>query len=222
MLAAIDRQRPAESETETNGDERTPQQCNASSYQDYLGVTEHTEPVQFATRLVLGQRVPIRTRDFVQMHKSYRLAQQHVNKILTDHVEFEKKEMAICGTGLSILSDDEYVLLRCALRERYDMQLRVNLQLKQLVHPDIQELALFEQFWKKQGKPNASERILLRNASFESQRYIDTWFAAKEHGHRAIHALGRKMVSGLNDKTAYNSAGRIPKPNGPDPKNHLP
>lgn len=121
MLAAIDRQGPAESETKTNGNERDPPQCNASLYQDYPRVAEHSEPVQFARRLVLRQRVPVPTLALVHMQKSYRLAQQHVNKLLTDHVELERKEKAICGTGLSLLSDEDYVLLRCALRERYKL-----------------------------------------------------------------------------------------------------
>lgn len=61
------------------------------------------------------------------------------------------------------------------LTEAVCRQLRANLQIKQLAHPSIPELALFEQFWKKQGRPNASERILLRNVSYTSQRYVDGW-----------------------------------------------
>ncbi|KAL8779309.1 MAG: hypothetical protein Q9203_000557 [Teloschistes exilis] len=192
MLAAIDRKLLAESETYTNDNERIPQQCDASSYQDDPKVAEYTEPVQFTRRLVLRQRVPVRTIPFVQMQKSYRLAQRHINKFLTDYVEFERKEKAICGTGLSLLSEEDYVLLRCALREK---RFRADLQIKGLVHLEAQELALLEQAWKEQGGPNESERIFLRNVSWR----IDS----KDHQQRAIRAIIRKMISGLDDRNIF-------------------
>lgn len=120
MLAAIERQPPTESSIRTSGNERNSEQNNASSYQDHPTIAEHSEPVQFKRRLVLRQHVPVRTRTLVQLQKSYRLAQTYVNESLTDHVEFEKKEKALCGTGLSLLLDEDYVLLRCALRERFE------------------------------------------------------------------------------------------------------
>ncbi|KAL8991488.1 MAG: hypothetical protein Q9177_000112 [Variospora cf. flavescens] len=80
---------------------------------------EHIEPVRLQERLVLRSNVPISKEAIRALHEKYREAEAYINKVLVEHTETGKKLKKLNGKEAEGFSEEDYILLRGALRETH-------------------------------------------------------------------------------------------------------
>ncbi|KAI4270396.1 MAG: hypothetical protein L6R35_006621 [Caloplaca aegaea] len=167
---------------------------------------EHIEPVRLQERLVLRSNVPISKEAIRALHEKYREAEAFINKVLVEHTETGKKLKKLNGKEAEGFSEEDYILLRGALRETHQAELKAQAQIDGVVTPEIRGLELLEQFYRKQGAPNKAEALLLSQITRHSPIYIQGWFAAREKSLRTYTAMFRKMVTRTNPNAAHDIA----------------
>ncbi|KAL8737541.1 MAG: hypothetical protein Q9181_001593 [Wetmoreana brouardii] len=175
MLEAIEQHRMYESTAQTNSEEKTLDNGKHLTGKDDSDVIEDIEPVQLRKRLVFRSNVDMPKIELLILQKSYKKAEAFINKVLIDHAALGRKEKEIYGKEVYGFSEDDGIILRCALREHFQNKLKAKFYALDMANPEIRELDLFEQFFNAQGAPNAAEKILLSRVSDHSRFYIDGW-----------------------------------------------
>lgn len=117
MLEAIQCHDDTDGTTKGLTEQGTMETCTQDPSDNHTMCIEHTEPVILRERLVLRSNVPIPTDSFLDLHESYRDAEAFINQCLVNHVKTGKKLMEISGKEEYGFSEEDYILLRCALRE---------------------------------------------------------------------------------------------------------
>ncbi|KAL8699396.1 MAG: hypothetical protein Q9201_006025 [Fulgogasparrea decipioides] len=222
MLEAIKQHRSHESTVQTNSEEKSLDNGEHLTGKDHSDVIEDIEPLQLRRRLVFRSNVDMPKRELLLLQKSYKKAEAFINKVLIDHAALGRKEKEIYGREVYGFSEEDGIILRCALREHFQnphsqAAERVTSKLKakfnglEMANPEIRELDLFEQFFNAQGAPNAAEKILLSRVSGH--------IAAKKKDCKAIGAIRHADIGLTQSRTSEPSApGSIPTPTPPRAK----
>lgn len=101
MLEAINHHRTTESNTQTDA-------------------IEDVEPMELRKRLVFRANVRVSKRALVHLQKCYHRAEAFINKVLAGHDKLCKRETKIYGNEVFGCSEEDAILLRCALREQFE------------------------------------------------------------------------------------------------------
>ncbi|KAL9014860.1 MAG: hypothetical protein Q9173_000497 [Seirophora scorigena] len=206
MLHASENHSRIEKPTSTSAAEENLGDHSQDPGEESAGEVEHIEPVRLRERLVLRSGVPIPIKAFRSLHECYKEAEVLVNKVLVEHVETGKKLKKIEGKEADDYSEEDYILLRGALTELCQADLRTKAQMEGVINPEIRELELLEQFFAEQGAPNKAEALLLSQITRHSPIYIKGWFAAREKSLTAYEAVHRKMITKTNPNAAHDMA----------------
>ena len=143
-----------------------------------MNTLEAEEPFALRERLVFRTNVPIFADALLYMQTTYKDAENFIDKSLVSDAEMTRLAREILGEAVRKSTDEERILLRCALREVYEAlvrrrnfktmtanpairKLRTQAQLSGIASEEIRQLDLLEQVWKEHGIPNASDMAVL-------------------------------------------------------------
>ncbi|KAL8807376.1 MAG: hypothetical protein Q9182_000715 [Xanthomendoza sp. 2 TL-2023] len=116
LLAGMKHRRAAQRNAEEFLNDTDPDSSASKSTNEQADAPDSMEPVILRERLVFRRNVPIDADSLISLHQSHKEAEALINKFL---ISKQMERDVLGGTTLSCLNED-YILLRCALREKHE------------------------------------------------------------------------------------------------------